>query len=327
MNTVKQALASIGSLAFIGTGKNVGKTTTMNHLIETYSGGTLALTSIGRDGESEDLVTGTEKPRIYIKKGMLIATSKGSLQLSDISRNILMTTGIMTPMGEVIIVEALSDGYIDLAGPSIGKQVKELIEALKSLGADMIFVDGALDRKSMANPMITDAAILCTGAPIGADEKDVAMQTNVMLYGLGLPVSNLYSDCVLSIVGDEVMDIDLPSILHIENKDLKYIDKQTKGVYIKGVLTDSLALQFIALRKNYKSFDLVVEDGTKIFLTMKRIEQLNLSGIHLKVRHKVKCLGVSVNPKKLSGIEMNFKRIKDLIDTDLPVFNVMDVRL
>ena len=38
--------------------------------------GTLGLTSIGRDGESTDVVTGTEKPGIFVREGTLIATAR-----------------------------------------------------------------------------------------------------------------------------------------------------------------------------------------------------------------------------------------------------------
>ena len=63
--------------------------------------GVLGLTSIGRDGESTDIVTGTEKPGIFVREGTLIATAKDMLRLGDITKEILMTTGIPTPLGEV----------------------------------------------------------------------------------------------------------------------------------------------------------------------------------------------------------------------------------
>ena len=55
------------TLSVIGMCKNAGKTTAMNALIRENGkhGGTLGLTSIGRDGESVDVVTKTHKPGIY----------------------------------------------------------------------------------------------------------------------------------------------------------------------------------------------------------------------------------------------------------------------
>ena len=56
------------TLSIVGMAKNAGKTTAMNFLIEEAmdEGVALGITSIGRDGESQDLVTGTEKPKIYL---------------------------------------------------------------------------------------------------------------------------------------------------------------------------------------------------------------------------------------------------------------------
>ena len=64
--------AKIHSLSLIGLSKNVGKTTTTNHLLETlvgenhYRSDELALTSLGLDGETTDALTGFPKPR-YVR--------------------------------------------------------------------------------------------------------------------------------------------------------------------------------------------------------------------------------------------------------------------
>src|SRR5690554_1770054 len=106
-------------ISLIGMAKNVGKTTTLNYLIRKLTDKTLGLTSIGRDGELRDLTLDIPKPRIYINKGTLIATTTACLELSDFTKQILDSTGIITPLGEVVIVRCLSDGYVELAGPSI----------------------------------------------------------------------------------------------------------------------------------------------------------------------------------------------------------------
>ena len=55
------------TLSIVGMAKNAGKTTALNYLIEEAidEGILLGVTSTGRDGESQDLVTGTEN-REYI---------------------------------------------------------------------------------------------------------------------------------------------------------------------------------------------------------------------------------------------------------------------
>src|SRR5438067_2632042 len=62
------ANAHISRLSLLGLAKNVGKTTTPNHLVATllgehlYRSDELALTSLGLDGEAIDALTGFPKP-------------------------------------------------------------------------------------------------------------------------------------------------------------------------------------------------------------------------------------------------------------------------
>jgi len=74
------------TMSIVGMCKNAGKTTMLNWMLTGgHLRGTLGLTSIGRDGESTDVVTGTEKPGIFVKEGTLIATAKDMLRLGDVT--------------------------------------------------------------------------------------------------------------------------------------------------------------------------------------------------------------------------------------------------
>ena len=66
------------SVSLIGMCKNAGKTTVLNRLIKDCRrmDESIALTSIGRDGERSDLVTNTKKPEIFVYDGTIIATAE-----------------------------------------------------------------------------------------------------------------------------------------------------------------------------------------------------------------------------------------------------------
>ena len=89
-------VAPYTTVCLAGTCKNAGKTTALNALIHgaRVRGVSLALTSIGRDGEREDLITGTYKPPIYVTGGSLFATARGLLSKCDVTGEILALTGI-----------------------------------------------------------------------------------------------------------------------------------------------------------------------------------------------------------------------------------------
>lgn len=80
------------------------------------------------------MVTGTEKPGIFVREGTLIATARDMLRLGDVTTEILATTGIPTPLGEVVILRARSAGNVQLAGPSITSQLREVSRMFLSWG-------------------------------------------------------------------------------------------------------------------------------------------------------------------------------------------------
>ena len=79
-------LQQVQSMSIVGMCKNAGKTTVLNKLIAELNESRvrLGLTSIGRDGESTDLVTRTAKPGIYVYEGTLVATAVDMFRLSDL---------------------------------------------------------------------------------------------------------------------------------------------------------------------------------------------------------------------------------------------------
>ena len=54
--------------------KNAGKTTALNYLLEEAmdEGLRLGVTSTGRDGEGTDVVTGTDKPRVFLDTDTIV---------------------------------------------------------------------------------------------------------------------------------------------------------------------------------------------------------------------------------------------------------------
>ena len=188
MNNILNLIKDYDSVSIIGMNKNVGKTTTLNHILKEARGNRLlGLTSIGRDGEDLDRVTATEKPKIYIEENTIIATAKQCLFNSDITKEILKTTGIHTPMGEIVICRALSDGYVDLGGPSVNSYMTEIRDELLSLNCDLVIVDGALGRKTFASPATTKATILSTGAALSRSMRKVVEETVHTVRLLSLP--------------------------------------------------------------------------------------------------------------------------------------------
>ena len=179
------------TLSIVGMAKNAGKTTALNYLIEEAidEGIVLGVTSTGRDGESQDLVTGTEKPRVYLEEDMLVAVPTLLYDLADAGLEVLKKTKYSTAIGELLICKVKDAGYVQVAGPVINAEQKKICDEMLELGCELVLIDGAIDRKSIASPETSDAIILATGAVISRKLDKVVEET--------AHVVNLYKTCLL----------------------------------------------------------------------------------------------------------------------------------
>ncbi|MDR0897535.1 MAG: hypothetical protein LBN04_06725 [Oscillospiraceae bacterium] len=190
-DALRDALAHHASLSLIGLCKNAGKTTVLNRLLALpeCEARLPALTSIGRDGERVDVATGTDKPGVWVRAGMLVATAADLLRHCDVTREILATTGMATPLGEVVIFRALSAGQVQIAGPSMTAQLRTLTAMLRGAGAGLVLIDGAAGRKTLGAPTVAEAAILCAGASCHPELETVVAEAAHVCRLWALPVA------------------------------------------------------------------------------------------------------------------------------------------
>ena len=176
------------TVSFVGMAKNVGKTVAYNRLVSeaAAAGVQLGLTSFGRDGRTMRS-SSVPKPRILAPAGAVIATARGSLQNGEAEVEILRETGFRTALGAVIIGRVRRAGLLELAGPTMIGQHREVAAALFELGAELVLVDGALDRASSAAPTLADGTFLATGAALGPVIEDVLARTRDRIERFSLP--------------------------------------------------------------------------------------------------------------------------------------------
>lgn len=328
-------------LSIIGMEKNVGKTTLLNKLINDIEDKKiLGLTSIGRDGEDVDVVTTTHKPRIYVRCGTIIATGKNCLNRCDITKEILYVTDFTTPMGDITLVRALSDGYVDIAGPSYNTQVKIVIELMEKFGSEITIVDGALGRKSTAISDVSEATILSTGAALSLDMNKVIEETKKTVDFLMLKKveENIKDDIVedfkkvkalLIYDNGEKEYLDVTNSVDLSKILKNYLRKDLKYFCIRGAITPKTIGTVIENRGAYKNFILLVEDGTKFFISSSLFNQAKKCGIEFRVLNEINLLFVTCNPHSPLGIEFNKiefkKRLEECIS--IPVIDVLGEKI
>ena len=338
MHNIINEILKYKSISIIGNYKNVGKTTTLNYIIdEARDNIILGLTSIGVDGEDEDIVTKTYKPRVYVNKGTIIATAKTCALKSDITKEILDVTNINTPMGKVVILKALSDGYIELAGPSINSQTKYVCGKLSEFGANTVIVDGALSRKTMASPSITEATLFCTGAVLSTSiDKvvDLTVHEFNMLNMIKVEDEKFYTlyndyliDTKISIVDNKYnyKKLDAKTTLGINKEVVDNLDENSKYLVINGIVVNSFIENLIKSTDKYKKLTILIKDGTKIFLDKDTYYKFIKLGGSIKVIDSINIIGISVNPMSIKGYSFESSKFVRQIqkNIDIPVFDVI----
>lgn len=301
-----QQLQSVRSMSIVGMCKNAGKTTMLNWLLaHSGRGRVLGLTSIGRDGESTDVVTGTEKPSIFVPAGTLIATARDMLWLGDVTKEILVSTGIPTPLGEVIIMRARSDGYVQLAGPSITTQLKRVSQTFFDLGAEQSIIDGALGRKSLGARQVAEGIVLCTGASYHMRMEKVIADTVSIYRIMNLPKAQ--------------------TVPAAPEGTLEQCLKEQGEALVTGALTDSMVLPLLragVLRKNR----LVVADPSKVLLSPDTLDKMQLREVRLETAEAARTLCITVNPVSAYGWKFDKDEFRARLQeaVDVPVINVKE---
>ena len=272
--------------------KNAGKTTVLNHMLDHFKKANLivALTSLGRDGEDKDIVTGTVKPKIFVPKGSIIATAEALLGLSDITSEILDVTNFNTPMGRIIITRALSSGFVQIGGASISCHLSETIETLKSYNIDKIIIDGAINRKSSSNPLLAEAVVLCVGASLSSDMSEVIRRAKFAA-----------------------------DILMLPKADLK-----EEHIAITGAVTDTKISNLLFSGENLNGSQIICEDPSKILISHDAYEKLTARGVILAVKHTANLVAITINPMSAKGFCFQKDEFLNKLSkaVQVPVYNV-----
>ena len=314
----------------IGLCKNAGKTTAMRRLMAELDGECLALTSVGRDGEATDLVTGTEKPDLYIRQGDLFATARGMMNLCDVTLEVAGLTGVMTPLGEVAVFRALSDGYIQLAGPSAAGQLPPLCGQFAALGADRVLIDGAAGRKSLAGAGLEGTAILCTGASLDRDMDLVVAETahTCRIFASkrpeSAPLCAALDGCTarFALFRPDGTPLDLP-VDETGGPRWNKLPREACVLWAAGGITDPL-LKTLARRG--APLTLVAADATHVLAGRAALDLFTRTGGRLQVRRELSIAAVGANPWSAYGWHFDPERFMTALRQalDLPVVNVKE---
>lgn len=303
-------------LGILGTSKNTGKTTTTSALLEIANKKNLSvgITSIGYDGEDIDNITGLPKPRIFAKKGTLIATTNRCLKAGTAKIEKLEGTNFSTPLGNIIIGRIIEEGLIVIAGPNKGDELSIILNKLKKLGNELILIDGAINR--IVPLMKADALILTTGAARSIDNVFLAREAQCIYNLFNLP--EIDKNNLLNLTDDKGKNVitliqknyskrflktnSLISLSDVQEVTTKLNDRSC-SIFVPGILGEFALNQLIEKNlKLLKNKNIIIPNPTHLLVgnnaislmdTLFKMKKLEIS---LKVMRTIPILSITINP-------------------------------
>ena len=304
------------ALGVAGTAKNTGKTTALAGLMGegVARGWRMGLTSIGFDGEEVDNITGLPKPRLFVERGIIVATAGRCVEASTASLKVIGDTPVESPLGRVMVAEVQRPGLVVLAGPVKSGDLRVVLDDMRRRRClDIVLVDGAFARIS---PMVeADALILATGAARNPDIESLAVETEAVVRVLGLPqekeMSALSVDKLfVGYAGGEVRGCAIRSVLTMRDAAalreclLKWKDAgRVQRVFIPGAVNPALLLRIVTGTGDVlKGAKVVFADPLKLLVcgdpasAASALRWMKDSYISVAVSRAIRLLGITVNP-------------------------------
>jgi hypothetical protein len=335
MGLLRETASKYRIVSIVGTAKNTGKTTTLDAMIAEAQGEgiRLGVTSTGRDGESEDVVTGTAKPRIFLPEGAVTTIPTELYAFADAGLEILRMTDYRTALGRIMICGVAEAGYVQVAGPVSTTGQTGVCADMLALGADKVLIDGAIDRRSVAAPHASDAVILATGAALSGRMSEVAAETAHIVEIYSLPelrdeaalaeIAKHADDKRILCIGGENRVLDLKTGLGAGRFIGGETGEDCRYIFLPGALTKNVAEGVPAKLTERAAF--VVTDPTKIFIDRISWRKLRASGLKVFVLSGVNVVAVTVNPYSPAGFSFDSAELVRIVGSavgDIPVTDV-----
>jgi hypothetical protein len=310
----------------VGLAKNTGKTETLAAILRELAkrDTPVGVTSIGRDGEAHDVIdTRIEKPRIVLERGSLVASTDALVRASGLAHERLAQTGVRTPLGEVVIVRLAERGAVEVAGPSAAEDLSRMGDEMIGFGAEIVLIDGSIDRRAASSPTVADGLVMATGAVLGGEIQEVVAATKDAVDLVRLPARK---------DTDDHLSLERGLVLNAEPAEIAALLREHPSAStfaVEGALGERFLEGLLAARtaRAGRELKIVARDPTKVFLTRRGPDWYRRQGIEIEVSKTIDLRAITVNPVAPQSHHFDSGQLRELIEAavgDVPVLDVLD---
>ncbi len=260
---ILKEVAKYKKISVVGLAKNVGKTTVVNYLVQNFSNS--CVMTIGRDGEERDVLDGTVKPHIHIKRGDFAVISSKYIPYGV---EIIETFDV--PSGKVAFVRAKIDSEVQTVRVG-GFEFTDTLSNYILEFCDRIIIDGAFGRIGMAS--YADAVIVVAGLVVGDLSKSISKIKKLLARKVGIDIQTKIfrkENFIVLSIHDEIFTFDPDR----EIKKAIEMSENADFIYIPRVIDES-TFSRIKCKLVVPSADFVLTDTEKFEV----LKEINVVGI------------------------------------------------
>lgn len=292
-------------IGIVGTAKNSGKTTTLTSILEEVKKRkiSVALTSIGYEGEDLDNLTFLPKPRIWLETGTIVATTSLTLDTAKLKYSIIETTDIETALGKIYIVKIEEKGKLVVAGPNNIDDLSKIISSIKNLGTDILFIDGAMNR--MAPMYMAEKIIFATGGSRNISIPILAEEMTLIDYLFQQKLNNdLKNVETIALANKETtIETGIVALLDVNDYDLlaKFNLENYDTIIIKSVFSANLMKLLSKKVLHKKEYNICFWEPFRLLLSINSLSldefyKVIPKNINVSFSIKPKLIAITVNP-------------------------------
>jgi hypothetical protein len=330
---LSELIAPARRLALVGLAKNTGKTETLAAILRELAerATCVGVTSIGRDGEAHDVIdVRISKPRIVLQAGSLVASTDALVRASGLAHERLAQTGVRTPLGEVVVARLAEQGAVEVAGPSAAEDLRKVSDAMIDFGAEIVLIDGSIDRRAASSPAVAEGLVIATGAVLSEDIDEVVAATKDAVDLVKLPTAGSPRVDESTGGGEELLTLERGLVLNAEPAEITALlqgHPHAGTLHIDGALSERFLEGLLAARTERagRTLRIVASDPTKVFLSHRGPSWYRRQGLAIEVMRTIDLKAITVNPVAPQSHRFDSRRLRELIEAAVPGVPVLDV--
>ena len=309
-------------IAVVGLSKNAGKTTFLNWLVANFPNRIIGIITTGRDGENIDLVSGHLKPKVKVPTDSFFSTFENVIIENSTRLEVIAKLPYFAGGKRLWLVKALEDIKTEIVGPATVKEQIELAEFILSFGVEHVFIDGSLDRKSVALSPKIDSLIIVASSTFGKLEDLRKELAKLVL--LSKIKKNIYEiedrTKICYSLNNKTIISDFSSILNNEKEFLQLPKiSEASWIYFPKAFTNR---SFLALKKIFQKCDIVFKHPLHIQINFSQLESIFSN---ILVLEEIKIDAIALNSYSVSGDHLDSELFRAEIRKDFQDIIVIDV--